>query len=151
MKTILEAKQYLRDNFKTGATCPCCNKYVKAYKRKLNSGIARALIIMYKLGAVNKKYIHVQNEFAKLKLRATTMDYAYAEKWSLIEDGDELGTWTLTDKGVDFVNNRTVLPDYCLVYNGNVYGWSKKLINIDTALTIKYDYDEMMDIGIYPL
>ena len=58
MNTIAEAKQYLRKNFKEGTVCPCCDKYVKAYKRKLNSGIARALIIMYKLGAYNGKYIH---------------------------------------------------------------------------------------------
>tara|TARA_R110000787_G_scaffold153516_3_gene267413 strand:- start:7517 stop:7972 length:456 start_codon:yes stop_codon:yes gene_type:complete len=151
MKSIAEGKQYLRDNFKTGAVCPCCDKYVKAYKRKLNSGIARSLIIMHKLGAVNGKYIHVQNEFAKLKLRATTMDYAYAEKWSLIKDGDDIGTWTLTTKGASFVSNQSLLPDYCLVYNGNVYSWSDNFINIDTALSTKYDYDDMMDIGILPL
>tara|TARA_R110000787_G_scaffold21864_3_gene64175 strand:- start:105 stop:566 length:462 start_codon:yes stop_codon:yes gene_type:complete len=153
MKTIIEGKQYLRDNFKTGAVCPCCDKYVKAYKRKLNSGIARSMIIMYKLNAFwfDNKYIHVQNEFAKLKLRATTMDYAYAEKWGLIVDGDEIGTWTLTKKGVDFVANKTFLPSYCLVYNGNVYSWSEDLISIETALTDKFDYGDMMDLGIYPL
>ncbi len=32
MRTIAEAKQHLRKNFKTGTKCPCCNKYVKAYK-----------------------------------------------------------------------------------------------------------------------
>jgi len=151
MKTIAEGKQHLRDNFKTGTVCPCCDKFVKAYKRKLNSGIARSLIIMHKLGAVNGKYIHVQNEFAKLKLRATTMDYAYAEKWGLIFDGEDIGTWTLTKKGVDFVGRITALPSYCLVYNGNVYSWSKDLISIETALTDKFDYKDMMDLGIYPL
>ena len=148
MKSIAEAKQYLRNNYKKGTVCPCCNKYVKAYKRKLNSGIARSLIIMYKLEAFwfDNKYIHVQNEFAKLKLRATTMDYAYAEKWGLIVDGDEIGTWTLTKKGVDFVANKTFLPSYCLVYNGNVYSWSEDLINIETSLTDNYDYQDMMNI-----
>jgi len=148
MKSIAEAKQYLRNNYKKGTVCPCCNKYVKAYKRKLNSGIARSLIIMYKLEAFwfDNKYIHVQNEFAKLKLRATTMDYAYAEKWELIVDGDEIGTWTLTKKGVDFVANKIVLPDHCLVYNGNVYSWSNNLINIEHALTESFDYQKLMTI-----
>tara|TARA_R110002050_G_scaffold116946_2_gene233630 strand:+ start:9083 stop:9523 length:441 start_codon:yes stop_codon:yes gene_type:complete len=146
MKTIAEAKQHLRDSFKTGTVCPCCNKYVKAYKRKLNSGIARALIIMYRLGAHTGKYIHVQDEFAKLKLRATTMDYAYAEKWKLINDGEDLGTWTLTNKGVSFVKKQSLLPDHCLVYNGNVYSWSTDLISITEALTESFDYDKMMDV-----
>jgi|TARA_R110002020_G_scaffold292835_1_gene508239 hypothetical protein len=146
MKTIVEAKQHLRDNFKKGTECPCCGKYVKAYKRKLNSGIARALILMYRLGAYNGKYIHVQNEFAKLKLRATTMDYAYAEKWKLINDGDDIGTWTLTQRGVQFVLGQTFLPDHCLVYNGNVYSWSDDLVNITTALTNSFNYDELMTL-----
>ena len=146
MKTITEAKQYLRSNFKTGAECPCCGKYVKAYKRKLNSGIARALILMYRLGAYNGKYIHVQNEFAKLKLRATTMDYAYAEKWKLIDDGNDIGTWTLTQRGVTFVLGQTFLPDHCLVYNGNVYSWSDDLIDIKDALTKSFDYKELMNV-----
>ena len=146
MRTIAEAKQHLRKNFKTGTKCPCCNKYVKAYKRKLNSGIARALIIMYKLNAYNGHYVHVQNEFAKLKLRATTMDYAYAEKWGLIDDGYKIGTWTLTHKGKLFVKNQSYLPDHCLVYNGNVYSWSKDLICIEDALTTSFDYQEMMKV-----
>ena len=146
MKSIAEAKQHLRNNFKEGTTCPCCGKYVKAYKRKLNSGIARSLITMYKLGAFNGKYIHVQDEFAKLKLRATTMDYAYAEKWGLIEDGDKIGTWTLTHKGKLFVKNQSYLPDHCLVYNGNVYSWSDNLISIKDALTVSFDYNELMKI-----
>ena len=146
MKSIAEAKQHLKDNFKTGTVCPCCNKYVKAYKRKLNSGIARALILMHRLGAYNGKYIHVQNEFAKLKLRATTMDYAYAEKWKLIEDGDDIGTWTLTTIGVQFVLGNKFLPDHCLVYNGSVYSWSKNLVNIKTALTKSFDYKELMNL-----
>ena len=147
MKTIAEGKQHLRDNFKTGATCPCCNKYVKAYKRKLNSGIARSLIIMHNLGACGGLFIHVQDEFAKLKLRATTMDYAYAEKWKLIRaEPDKNGYWSLTDLGKAFVLNQTVLPDHCLVYNGNVYSWSNNLINIEHALTESFDYQKLMTI-----
>ena len=78
MKTIAEAKQHLRDSFKTGTVCPCCNKYVKAY--------------------------------------------------------------------VSFVKKQSLLPDHCLVYNGNVYSWSTDLISITEALTESFDYDKMMDV-----
>ena len=146
MKTLIEAKQHLRDNFKDGTECPCCGKYVKAYKRKLNSGIARSLIIMYKLGAETTS-VHVQSEFSKLKLRATTMDYAYAEKWKLIKsDETNNGYWFLTERGRQFVLNQSYLPDHCLVYNGKVYKWSDNLINIQTALTVSFDYKKLMEI-----
>ena len=146
MKTIAEAKQHLRTSFKDGTECPCCGKYVKAYKRKLNSGMARALILIYNL-TKDGKYVHIQDEFIKLKLRATTMDYAYAEKWKLIEsDLDQNGYWRITQLGKSFVLNQIDLPEYCLVYNGNVYKWADDKIGIKTALTISFDYNELMSI-----
>ena len=147
MKSLSEAKQHLRDGFEAGTECPCCGRFVKAYKRKLNSGMARALIIIYKL-TKDKKYIHVQHIFSSLyNLRATTMDYAYAEKWKLIEsDPDQNGYWRITQLGVQFVNGILTMPEYCLVYNGNVYKWSPNRINIKTALTTAWSYDELMDI-----
>ena len=147
MKTIAEAKEHLRSNFKEGTTCPCCDKYVKAYKRKLNSGIARSLITMYKLSAFNGIHIHVQDEFAQLGLRATTMDYAYAEKWKLIKSDPDLnGYWSITTLGVQFIKGLMTMPEYCLVYNGNVYKWSPNVINIKTALTTAWSYNELMNI-----
>ena len=144
-KTLAEAKQYLRDNFKSGTECPCCGKYVKAYKRKLNAGMARALIIIYKL-TKDGNSIHVQSKFTELGLRATTMDYAYLEKWSLIEQKGSNGYWKVTDRGKSFVEDDIDLPDYCLVYNGKVYKWSDNSINIETALTEEFNLEEVMKI-----
>ena len=144
-KTLAEAKQYLRDNFKTGTECPCCGKYVKAYKRKLNAGMARALIIIYKL-TKDGNSVHVQSEFTKLGLRATTMDYAYLEKWSLIEQSGSNGYWKITQRGKEFVEDDIDLPEYALVYNGNVYKWADNLVNIETALTEEFDLDEIIKI-----
>jgi len=144
-KTLAEAKQYLRNNFKTGTECPCCGKYVKAYKRKLNAGMCRALIIIYKL-TKNGNTIHVQSKFTELGLRATTMDYAYLEKWSLIEQKGDNGYWKVTQRGKEFVEDDIDLPEYALVYNGNVYKWADNLVNIETALTEEFDLEEIMKI-----
>jgi hypothetical protein len=144
-KTLAQAKDYLRKNFQSGTKCPCCGKYVKAYKRKLNAGMARALIIIYKL-TINGNSIHVQSKFTELGLRATTMDYAYLEKWSLIEQKGDNGYWKITQRGKEFVEDDIDLPEYCLVYNGEPYKWSADLINIDTALTDEFDIDEIMKI-----
>ena len=144
-KTLAEAKQYLRNNFKTGTECPCCGKYVKAYKRKLNAGMCRALIIIYKL-TKNGNTIHVQSKFTELGLRATTMDYAYLEKWSLIEQTGSSGYWRVTQKGKEFIHDVIELPDHALVYNGNVYKWSDNHVNIDTALTDEFNLEDIMKI-----
>jgi len=144
-KTLAEAKQYLRNNFKTGTECPCCGKYVKAYKRKLNAGMCRALIIIYKL-TKNGNTIHVQSKFTELGLRATTMDYAYLEKWSLIEQKGDNGYWKVTQRGKEFVEDDIDLPEYALVYNGNVYKWADNLVNIETALTEEFYLEEIMKI-----
>lgn len=145
-KTLAEAKQFLRKNFQSGTECPCCGRYVKAYKRKLNAGMARALIIIYKL-TKNGNRIHVQSKFTELGLRATTMDYAYLEKWNLIEAGQDNGYWKITQRGKEFVEDDIDLPEYCLVYNGNVYQWSNDQINIETALTEEFDLEETMKIA----
>ena len=42
------AREWLRSQAKDGARCPCCRQYVKVYRRKLNSSMSRALMIMYR-------------------------------------------------------------------------------------------------------
>ena len=104
MKTILEVKDHLRKHYESGTNCPACGQLVKAYKRKLNSNMCRALAIIYSRTKSAGIYIHVQNEFTLLGLRATAMDYTYLEKWKFIEaNPDKSGHWRVTDKGKAFV------------------------------------------------
>ena len=39
-------KEFLRANYEKGCDCPTCGQFVKLYKRKLNSGMAKTLIIL---------------------------------------------------------------------------------------------------------
>ena len=146
MKTILEAKDHLRNNYKTGTGCPCCGQLVKAYKRKLNANMCRALAIIYTRTEAGI-YMHVQNEFTTLGLRATAMDYTYLEKWKFIEsDSTRNGFWRVTDKGKQFINTGTQVPSYCLVYGGKVYEWSKESVTISEALTVKFKLEDVLDV-----
>lgn len=75
--TLEQAKQLLRDAVKIGEAieCPCCKQMVKIYKRKLNSGMAKALLLIYKISnPLDFNYIHVQNEFNKLGFNAISLD-----------------------------------------------------------------------------
>ena len=42
-----------------GFICPCCNLFVKRYKRALVSNAALALLTLYKTG--NLGYVHIEN------------------------------------------------------------------------------------------
>ena len=147
MKTILEAKDHLRKHYESGTSCPACGQLVKAYKRKLNANMCRALAIIYTRTKENSIYIHVQNEFTTLGLRATAMDYTYLEKWKFIEvDPTKSGHWRVTNKGKAFVEDTIVVPSYCLVYAGNVYEWSTEQVNMTEALTSRFKLSEVMDL-----
>ena len=145
MKTILEAKDHLRKNYKSGASCPACGQLVKAYKRKLNSNMCKALAIIYNR-TTDGSTIHVQNTFSDLGLRATTMDYTHLEKWGFIETGDVHGHWKITKKGKDFLANQSVASAYCLVYAGKVYEWSSEMITIEEALTKRFKLTDVMQL-----
>ena len=146
MKTILEAKDHLRKNYESGTSCPVCSQLVKAYKRKLNANMCKALAIIY-TRTQTSNYIHVQQEFTKLGLRATTMDYTYLEKWKLIEtDPDNNGFWRITNKGKLFIKDWLDVPAYCLVYGGKVYDWSDELVTMSKALTTKFKLAEVLNI-----
>ena len=147
MKTILEVKDHLRKNYESGTSCPACGQLVKAYKRKLNANMCRALAIIYARTGNTDIYIHVQNEFTTLGLRATAMDYTYLEKWKFIEvNSDKSGYWRVTSKGKAFVEDTIVVPSYCLVYAGSVYEWSSEQVNMTEALTARFKLEDVMNL-----
>lgn len=148
METIQEAKQHLRDNFKTGTECPCCGQFVKQYKRRLNSGMAIFMINLYRLGG--------ELNFVKLAdvlhCRETTgYDYSILKHWNLIEQSEnhdpekkDAGQWKLTPAGVGFVKNFIKVSSHIKLYNKKVLGFDGEPINIVSALGKRFDYSELM-------
>src|SRR4051812_24310898 len=64
--TVKEAKEYLRANFNTGVSCPCCGQFVKRYKRRITASAAIGLIKLYKLSQkINPEmYFHLNEIFS---------------------------------------------------------------------------------------
>ena len=146
MKTINEVKDYLKKNFEQGTTCPCCGQFVKAYKRSFNANMARALALINKLSNQGKNYIHVQKEFQKYKLRATSMDYIQLERWNMIKpDTDNNGYWTITSIGISFLENKIQVADFVLVYNNKTYAYSSKNIYLKDIIYKKFSYEELFN------
>lgn len=155
--TLEEAKQYLRENFEKGADCPCCLQFVKLYKRRLNAGACRALILMYRIERASEdfnEWIHVQQEFAsRFGLNANSMDYSQAQWWGLIESKPneddptkkDSGFWRLTDLGRSFVRGTWTVYSHARLYNNKCLGFVGTKQDIKQALGKKFDYEELMN------
>lgn len=148
--TIIEAKQYLKDNFEKGVDCPCCKQFVKLYKRKLNSGMASVLISLYKENLKSPgSYIHVKNFLKENKLH-NGHDWTLLKFWHLISEKDQIpgepnnGLWRISSLGNLFVENKLSVPGRMHFYNGKVVKSSEREIYITEALGEKFNYQELM-------
>lgn len=147
-QTIQEAKDFLRENIEKGEDCPCCGQLVKLYKRKLTSGMARALINLYRESKQDTlEYVHI----SRLG-RLNGGEFAQLKRWGLIIDKDnddpELkrtsGFWAITGEGIDFVERRSEVPKYVFTYNMITVTNSRVSTTIEQALGTKFNYAELM-------
>ena len=146
-KTLEEAKQFIRDNFQEGSSCPCCGQFVKLYKRKLTSGMAKALINLYYASSRStKRYIHI-TDLGHLN----GGEFAQLQRWGLIveqpnedEEKRTSGMWAITYDGMSFVEKLRTVPSHVYTYNGKTIKFSVKETNIEQALGNKFHYTELM-------
>jgi hypothetical protein len=136
--SLEEARDWLEEHIDEGAVCPCCNRHMKIYRRKLSAGMARDLILLYRAGGADD-FVYtpriIDNSGTLSKLRY----------WGLIEPGESRGWWMVTESGVRFVTGRTKIPRFVLLL-------SKRCLDVDDsehvtiwdALGDGFDYEELM-------
>lgn len=133
-----------------GYKCPCCEQFVKVYCRKINSSMARVLMLIYNSG--KRDFFHVENwlkEIGKPELRA---DFHKLRFWSLLEkkiedreDGSNRnGYYKLTGRGIMFAENKVTAAKNVYIFNNKVLGFNGESVNIIQALGDKFSYDELM-------
>ena len=144
--TLTEAQQWLSKRVEHGAPCPCCTQYAKIYKRKLNSGMARSLIVMYRRAGTNWLYIPTE-------VGSRSREEGKLVCWQLVQeadqsrdDGGRAGWWRLTNHGVWFVTGRIKVPSHARIYNGRCLGLTGELVSIRDCLGKRFNYDELMSI-----
>lgn len=144
--TLKEAKAFLNSNYEKGTQCPCCNQLVKLYKRKLNSGMARTLIELYKCG---DRFIHVKNHLRKQQLN-NTHDFTLLRHWGLIIAPDEestgqaSGLWKITERGKKFCKGEMVVNRHVLIVVNRHLGFSDEKTTIQDSLGSRFNYNELM-------
>lgn len=147
-RTVKQVKAHLRDNWVEGTACPCCGQYVKLYRRKLNSGMARTLILIYHhhpIGWVNVKGFLREHNFQN------NHDWTLLSYWGFIVERENTdpqkkssGEWRMTDKGRDFVRRNLRAPSHIKIYNNEFLGFDGTEITILEALGKRFDYRELM-------
>lgn len=134
-----------------GSHCPCCGQFAKSYTRRINSGMARALIWLvrtWREGAADG-WVHVPTRGPRHVL--ANRELARFLFWELVEarfnddkTKKDSGYWRPTERGQRFADNLSRESRHVVLYDNGVREWSPDLIDIRAALGHKFNYDELM-------
>lgn len=149
--TLAEAQAWLRARIDDGERCPCCTQRAQVYRRKINSGMARAFIQFYR--AYGTDWGHKPT--ALKGLGAAARDESLLRYWDLWveadeprEDGGRAGWWQVTERGEQFVLGYTRVPKYARIYDSRLLRFdTEEFVTIKDALGDRFDYDELMRGG----
>ena len=157
MRTIEEAKKFLRRNFEKGVDCPCCGQLVKLYRRKLNSGMAVCLLKILRAeseGHTDENgYVHVSTVLPQVYgFNGTNTEYSkLAKGWGLIERRGDAGEktrssgyWRTTESGKLFARGKLRVFSHAYMFDQRCRGQDGDMITIRDALGSKFDYAELM-------
>ena len=159
--TLEDAKKWLRLRFGKGATCPCCNQFVKLYKRPFSKSMAYVLLLVasYFRGDPVDEWLHIPSFVAEMvsdnprRAAAVRGDWAKLKFWGLLEEKPDVrddgsprvGYWKLTPLGKQFVARQVKVPSHVYLYNGEpLQRTVETMITIDDALGTEFSYDEIM-------
>lgn len=155
--TLGEAREWLRGAFEDGAYCPCCTRLVKLYKRKLSSGMARTLIIVYRAfqNDPDLVWLDVTDYLKQRKVIAANSNTALLRHWGLLEQAPETredgsnrnGLYRITGLGIQFVRGEVDVVKHIYMYNDQVLKRKNADLSRTTireALGDKFNYDELM-------
>ena len=124
----------------------------QVYKRKLNSGMARVLIRLYRLGGASR-WVNVSELFPGVTHRGG--EWSRTRFWMLVEprdrrtiDKNAKGDWSLTPWGVEFVMGQARVPRYVFIWDNNPFRFSKETTSIGESLGDRFDYASLMRGGV---
>lgn len=135
---------YVRDNLTAGGVeCPCCHRYARAYKRKLNSGMAVRLVFAHR--AARRSPFNLRAVLMAHPGYGNPVDFSLLRFWGLIEEQPDSAVWAITERGVAFLNGATAIPRYIWHWSNSMLGepWGPP-VTIREALGDHFDYDELM-------
>ena len=152
LDTLARAKQYVDDNIHEGVICPCCGQTAHLYRRALNAGMARALILLHRAcpdAPYDQQWLYKPDVLRGVG--AAARDESLLRFWGLLEDsqerradGGKAGWWRVTNDGHSFARGNLRVPRYVTVYNGQSHGLEGPDIDVRDALGHRFNYDDLM-------
>jgi hypothetical protein len=153
-KTLSEARVEFFDMLRAGTKCPCCDRFGKIYRRKLNSSMALTLIRMFNHEKKQSGWIHM---ISVGNFDLPSRDYGTLMHWKLTEekpgkkpDGNpEKGYYRLTANGRAFVLKQIRVPKYVYLFDNILLDVDEpekdETVNISEALGNRFNYTELME------
>lgn len=95
--------------------CPCCGKtYNTVYKRRIYKSLVTGL----------------RNLVRRNNVTSSLSDFSKLRYWGLIEPTTNKGHWRITQDGRDFLDGTLEIPEYVIVQNNAVLGYSKDKVSV---------------------
>lgn len=137
-----QIKQIHAEWFKAGELreCLCCGRVVKAYPRRINAQMVRALALLTHRAHSSPEIIRMT------RCRSGAGDHHKLAFWglvSVVSVPDEDDRLRITTRGRSFAYGRIPLPKYCLIYNDRAWGFSKEQIFVEDC-KIDFDLGELL-------
>lgn len=150
-ETLEAARDYVLANREDGVTCPCCQRLVRVYKRKLNSGMALAFLRLCRIHTTANRPVHAREVCEPTKNR----DFSQLQYWELMielpktedQHGRTSGFWLPTERGLAFFRGELRVPKYRVHASGEeeTIGWSPETTALREALPDGFDYDKLLE------
>ena len=148
--SVEEARLFVLQNYNRGVRCPCCNTWVKVWRKPLVHTAVYELIQLYLKWRNNRsEMVHI-SEFSKQRSNFYTLQY-----WGLVQGSERIpgkrtaGMWRPTEKGLKFIHNEILIHSHVETRDNKIVRFSGELIGIRKALGKKFDYDELMQYDTY--
>lgn len=147
--SLQEARAWVMGHLDEGVDCPCCGQLARAYRRKLNSAMARDLIWLVKQSGTDRRWVDLHLE-APIELQRSR-ELAKTAHWGLIEErlsesergARTSGIWRPTGTGIKFAHGGFAIASHVILYDNQVLGFSNERITIREALAKSFDFDEL--------
>lgn len=145
--TLAEARDVLDGLMELGHECPTCKQHAAVYRRNLHSGIARALILLYREAGTS--WVHKPTVLKGVGSAAR--DESIARYWGLIEEErrdrmreGRAGYWRVTERGGKFVLGELRVPRHAVIYNNRCLRLEGKDVSIFDCLGNRFSYSDLM-------
>lgn len=154
--SLREARRDLRTSLDEGIRCPCCDKFAKRYKRRLNGAVVRSLAWLVLASddpriAEAGGWVDVPKHGPRWMMRGNPHPklalWGFAERRPIDDESSSRssGVWRPTSLGRAFVDGSIDAPAHLYEYLSEVQAFAEQRVRFSEVLDVAFDYRALMD------